>query len=278
MDVGGSRASMAMMAAETLGVPYESVRSTVADTASIGYNHVTGGSRVTYATGLAVVQACEKIIEDMRARAAMIWDIDVEAVVWEKGAARAVGADSDKFEPLTLKDIAAKRSVTGGPIGAEVALNAGGQAPGFSTQFCDVEVDPETGAVKILRYVAAQDVGRAIHRSYVEGQIEGGVVQGIGWALNETYIYNERGQLENAGFLDYRVPVASDLPMIEAVIVEVPNPNHPFGVKGVGEVNIVPVMAAVGNAIHGAVGVRMTELPMSPPAVLAAIDREAVSA
>lgn len=278
MDVGGSRASMAIMAAETLGVPYETVRSTVADTASIGYNHVTGGSRVTYATGMAVVQACQKIIEDMRTRAATIWDVDVESVVWEKGAAKPADSSVGDFAPLTLKDIAAKRAVTGGPIVAEVAINAGGQAPGFSTQFCDVEVDPETGAVKILRYVAAQDVGRAIHRSYVEGQIEGGVVQGIGWALNETYVYNERGQLENAGFLDYRVPVASDLPMIEAVIVEVPNPNHPFGVKGVGEVNIVPVMAAVGNAIRDAVGVRVTALPMSPPAVLAALDAEAVSA
>jgi len=278
MDVGGSRASMAMMAAQTLGVPYESVRSTVADTASIGYNHVTGGSRVTYATGMAVVQACQKIIDDMRARAAMIWDVDVEGVVWENGAARPAGSDVGAFEPLTLKDIAAKRAVTGGPIVAEVAVNAGGQAPGFSTQFCDVEVDPETGAVKILRYVAAQDVGRAIHRSYVEGQIEGGVAQGIGWALNEAYIYNERGQLENAGFLDYRVPVASDLPMIEPVLIEVPNPNHPFGVKGVGEVNIVPVMAAVANAIHSAVGVRMTALPMSPPAVLAALDAQTISA
>lgn len=272
MDVGGSRASMAMMAAETLGVPYESVRSTVADTASIGYNHVTGGSRITYATGMAVVQACQKIIDDMRGRAAMIWDVDPEGVVWENGAAKPVNAEVGDFEPLTLKDIAAKRSVTGGPIVAEVAINAGGQAPGFSTQFCDVEVDPETGAVKILRYVAAQDVGRAIHRSYVEGQIEGGVVQGIGWALNETYVYNDKGQMENSGFLDYRVPVASDLPMIEAVLVEVPNPNHPFGVKGVGEVNIVPVMAAVANAIRGATGVRMTALPMSPPAVLAALD------
>ena len=277
MDVGGSRAAMAIMAAETLGVPYESVRSTVSDTASIGYNHVTGGSRVTYATGMAVVQACQKAIDDMRSRAAMIWDVDVKDVVWENGAAKPVSPAVGDFAPLTLKEIAAKRSVTGGPIVAEVAINAGGQAPGFSTQFCDVEVDPETGAVKILRYVAAQDVGRAIHRSYVEGQIEGGVVQGIGWALNETYVYNDKGQLENSGFLDYRVPVASDLPMIDAVIVEVANPNHPFGVKGVGEVNIVPVMAAVANAIRNATDVRLTALPMSPPAVLAALEREAVS-
>ena len=277
MDVGGSRASMAIMAAETLGIPYESVRSTVSDTASIGYNHVTGGSRVTYATGMAVVQACNKIVDDMRARAAMIWDVDVEGVVWDNGFAKPLNKDVGDFKPLSLADIAAKRAVTGGPIVAEVAVNAGGQAPGFSTQFCDVEVDPETGAVKVLRYVAAQDVGRAIHPSYVEGQIQGGVVQGIGWALNEAYIYNDKGLLENAGFLDYRIPVASDLPMIEALIVEVPNPNHPFGVKGVGEVNIVPVMATVSNAIRSATGVRLTSLPMSPPVVLEALDAESVS-
>jgi CO/xanthine dehydrogenase Mo-binding subunit len=272
MDVGGSRASMALMAAETLGVPYDKVRSIVADTASIGYNHVTGGSRVTFATGIAVVDACNKIIENLRLRAALMWKVDIDNVVWEDGYARVRDASFGDFEPLSLKAIAAQRGLTGGPIATEASVNASGQAPGFSTQFCDVEVDPETGAVKILRFVAAQDVGRAIHRSYVEGQIHGGVVQGIGWALNEEYIYNANGRLANAGFLDYRIPVASDLPMIEAVIVEVPNPNHPFGVKGAGEVSIVPAMAAIANAIADAVGRRMTELPMSPPKVLAAID------
>jgi len=277
MDVGGSRASMAIMAAETLGIPYEKVRSTVANTASIGYNHVTGGSRVTYATGMAVVQACERIIEDLRTRAAMMWDVNVDDVIWEDGCAKPANPSVGDFKPLTLAEIAAKRAVTGGPIAAEVAINAGGQAPGFSTQFCDVEVDPETGAVKILRFVAAQDVGRAIHPSYVEGQIQGGVTQGIGWALNETYVYNSKGEMENAGFLDYRMPVASDLPMIEAVIVEVPNPNHPYGVKGAGEVNIVPVTAAVANAIRSATGVRLTSLPMSPPVVLQALESESAS-
>lgn len=272
MDVGGSRASMALMAAETLGVPYASVRSTVADTASIGYNHVTGGSRVTYATGLAVVEACNKIIKQLRLRASIMWDVDVKGVVWEDGFAKPADKSVGEFEPLSLKAIAAKRAVTGGPIVTEAAVNAGGQAPGFSTQFCDVEVDPETGAVKILRFVAAQDVGRAIHPKYCEGQIHGGVVQGIGWALNEEYIYDKLGRLSNAGFLDYRIPVASDLPMIEAILVEVPNPNHPYGVKGVGEANIVPPMAAIANAIQRATGKRLTELPMSPPKVLAAID------
>ncbi len=272
MDVGGSRASMALMAAETLGVPYDKVRSIVADTASIGYTHVTGGSRVTFATGIAVVDACKKIIDNLRLRAALMWKTDIDNVIWEDGYAKVRDSGVGDFEPLSLQAIAARRGLTGGPIATEVAVNASGQAPGLSTQFCDVEVDPETGAVKILRFVAAQDVGRAIHRSYVEGQIHGGVAQGIGWALNEEYIYNEQGRLANAGFLDYRMPVASDLPMIEAVIVEVPNPNHPFGVKGAGEVSIVPAMAAIANAIADAIGRRLTELPMSPPKVLAAID------
>ncbi len=272
VDVGGSRASMAIMAAETLGVDYEQVRAIVADTGSVGYTHVTGGSRVTFATGMAVVEGTRTVIKDLCRRAAMIWDIDPDAVVWEGGYARPAGTNAGKFQPLSLREIAAKAPQTGGAITAAHSVNAGGQAPGFSTQFCDVEVDPETGRVTILRWVAAQDVGRAIHPSYVEGQIQGGVVQGIGWALNEEYVYNAKGQLDNPGFLDYRCPVASDLPMIEAVLVEVPNPAHPYGAKGVGEVNICPPMAAIANAIDAAIGRRMTELPMSPPKVLAAIE------
>jgi len=271
-DIGGSRASMALMAAEALGIDYDRVRPIVADTNSVGYTQGTGGSRVTYATGIAVVNACNKVIDELRARAALIWKINADDVIWEDGCARPAGKKAGEFEPLPLKAIAAKRSATGGPISASASLNAGGQAPGFATQFCDVEVDPETGHVKILRYVAAQDVGRAIHKAYVEGQIHGGVVQGIGWALNEEYIYDEEGRLSNAGFLDYRIPVASDLPMIETILVEVPNPNHPFGVKGVAEANIVPPMAAIANAINNATGRRLTQLPMSPPKVLAALD------
>ena len=271
-DIGGSRASQALMAAETLGIDYAQVRPIVADTASVGYTHVTGGSRVTFATGIAVVDATKKVIKELCRRAAMIWDVDVEGVTWEDGHAKPASSNVGDFKPLSLKEIAAKRALTGGPIGASAAVNPGAVAPGFASQFCDVEVDPETGKVTVLRFVAAQDVGRAIHPSYVEGQIQGGVVQGIGWALNEEYIYNATGRLDNAGFLDYRVPVASDLPMIEAILVEVPNPSHPYGAKGVGEVNIVPPMAAIANAIENAVGRRMTELPMSPPRVLAAID------
>jgi CO/xanthine dehydrogenase Mo-binding subunit len=273
-DIGGSRASMAIMAAETLGIDYEQVRPIVADTASVGYTHVTGGSRVTFATGTAVIDATKIVIKDMCARAARLWGVDPEGVVWENGAARPASSNVGAFPPMSIKEIAATRARTGGPIVAAAGVNPSVVAPGYATQFCDVEVDPDTGKVKILRFVAAQDVGRAIHPSYVEGQIQGGVTQGIGWALNEEYIYDARGRMENPGFLDYRIPVASDLPMIEPVLVEVPNPNHPYGAKGVAEVNICPPMAAIANAIERATGRRLTSLPMSPPKVLAAIDGE----
>ena len=270
-DIGGSRASMAIMTAETLGVDYSQVRAIVADTASVGYTHVTGGSRVTFATGTAVVNATKTAIKVLCERAAMIWGVDPDGVVWEDGYAKPAGSNVGDFKPLSLKEIAGKAAATGGPITTSAGVNAGGQAPGFATQFCDVEVDPETGPVKILRFVAAQDVGRAIHPSYVEGQIHGGIVQGIGWALSEEYIYNSKGLLDNAGFLDYRCPVSSDLPMLDAVLVEVPNPTHPYGAKGVGEVCICPPMAAIANAIENAIGKRLVDLPMSPPKVLAAI-------
>jgi CO/xanthine dehydrogenase Mo-binding subunit len=275
VDVGGSRASMALMAAETFGVDYSQVRAIVADTASIGYTHVTGGSRVTFATGMAVVEGARKLVDELRGRAAMIWGVDVEGVIWEDGCAKPASSNVGDFKPLSLKEIAAKAALTGGPLTAAASVNAGGQAPGFSTQFCDVEVDPETGKVTILRFVAAQDVGKAIHPSYVEGQIQGGVTQGIGWALNEEYIYDPKGRMDNPGFLDYRCPVASDVPMIEAILIEVPNPAHPYGAKGVGEVNICPPMAAIANAIDDAIGRRLTELPMSPPKVRAALDHSA---
>ena len=275
-DIGGSRASIGMMVAEVLGIPAEKVRTIIPDTSSIGFTHVTGGSRVTFATGMAATQAAEKVVDDLKRRAAQIWEIPVEAVEWKDGKAYPAGSNAGAFEPLDLAALALKAGRTGGPIGQEVSLNAQGAGPGFGAHIVDVEVDKETGRVNILRYTAVQDVGRAIHPSYVEGQIQGGAAQGIGWALNEEYIYDKNGKMDNAGFLDYRVPVASDMPMIEAVMVEVPNPRHPFGARGVGEVPIIPPMAAIGNAICAATGLRLHDLPMSPPKVRAALDAAAL--
>lgn len=272
-DIGGSRASMAMMAAEVLGIDMEQVRPIVGDTASVGYSFLTGGSRVTFATGMAVTQSAEQARDEMCRRAALLWEIPPEAVEWRDGAAHPAGDNAGKFDPMSLAEIAGKSGRTGGPITGKSSINAQGAGPGYATHLCDVEVDEETGHVTVLRYTAIQDVGKAIHPAYVEGQMQGGAVQGIGWALNEEYIYNDKGQLDNPGFLDYRVPVASDLPMIETILVEVPNPRHPFGAKGVGEAPIVPPMAAVANAIEDATGVRMPDLPMSPPRVRAALDK-----
>ena len=273
-DIGGSRASMVNIAAQMLGIDYNLVRAQIGDTNSIGISATTGGSRVTFAAGMAVTDATNKVIDTLRDRAAKIWDIDVEAVVWEDGEARPAGSNAGEFEPLSLAELAAQANATGGPINSQVSINAQGAAPAFATHICDVEVDRDTGRVDIIRYTAIQDAGRAIHPSYVEGQIQGGVAQGVGWALNEEYIYDEAGQLENPGFLDYRMPIASDLPMIDTVVVEVPNDAHPHGVRGVGEVPIAPPMAAVANAIQDAVGLRLDDLPMSPPKVLAALDSE----
>ncbi|SLN09714.1 4-hydroxybenzoyl-CoA reductase subunit alpha [Roseovarius gaetbuli] len=270
-DIGGSRASMTMMAAEELGIPYTQVRTIIADTGSLGQNEVTDGSRVTFAVGLATIEAARNAKREMCKRAAMVWGIDEEAVEWVDGAARPAGPNAGKHDPMTLKEIAAIASNTGGPIAGHYEVNAEGAGVSFGTHMVDVEVDPDTGAPKILRYTVFQDAGKAVHPAYVEGQFQGGAVQGIGWALNEEYIYGEDGVLQNAGFLDYRIPVASDLPMIDTVILEIANPGHPYGVRGVGETPIVPPLAAIANAVSAAAGVRMTDLPMSPPRILAAI-------
>jgi CO/xanthine dehydrogenase Mo-binding subunit len=269
-DIGGTRAAQAIMVAEELGIPVEDVRPGVGDTDSAGFTDVTGGSRVAYATGMAVINAADDAREQLKARAARIWNVDPELVQWEDG--RAIPpAITEKAQPLTLAQIAEKMSHTGGPIVGRASLYAPMAGPGFGAHICDLEVDPDTGRSRIVRYTAFQDVGKAIHPSYVEGQMQGGVAQGIGWALNEEYIYDEQGHLQNAGFLDYRMPVASDLPMIETVLIECPNPLHPYGVRGVGEVPICPPLAAVANAMRDATGVRFTELPLSPPRVLAAL-------
>ena len=264
-DIGGTRAAIAMQAAEVLGIPTEDVHPSVGDTESVGYTFLTGGSRVTFATGWAAYECAQDIKGNMIRRAATIWDVPADDVGLIDGV---IHHKSDPDLQLTFKELAAQLNNTGGPISSQVSVDPPGVGGAFSTHIVDVEVDPETGKVEILRYTAVQDAGKAVHPSYVEGQMQGGVVQGIGWALNEEYFFNKEGHMDNSTFLDYRIPTSLDLPMVDTVIVEVTNPGHPFGVRGVGEVPIVPPLAAIANAIAHALGVRMHHLPMSPGAVL----------
>ncbi len=277
-DIGGSRASLAICVAEELGIDVEKVRPLVGDTESSGYTDMTGGSRVTFATGMAAIDAARQCVLQLRQRAAKQWDCDVAQVDFRDGRCVPAEGSGQGHAPLTVAQVAAQMGKTGGPINAVGNVTARGAGPGFATHLCDVEVDPDTGRAWVIRYTAIQDAGRAVHPSYVEGQMQGGAAQGIGWALNEEYVYDEKGALLNAGFLDYRMPVASDLPMIDTVVVEVPNPTHPYGVRGVGETPIVPPLAAVANAVRRATGVRMTELPISPPRLLAALHSGAARA
>ncbi len=267
-DIGGTRASIAMQAAEVLGLRAEDVHPSVVDTDTIGFTFGTGGSRTTFATGLAAYEAAMDVKSQMIDRAAKIWDIDPGSIEMVQGEIRS---KTDTELKMSFKELCQQMNETGGPIAGRGAVNPGEAGGAFCGNIVDVEVDPETGKVEILRFTAFQDAGKAIHPSYVEGQMQGGSVQGIGWGLNEEYFYNKTGHMDNATFLDYRLPTSLDLPMIDTVIIEVANPGHPYGVRGVGEAGIVPPPAALANAIHGAVGVRMEKLPMSPQAVMQAV-------
>ena len=267
-DIGGSRTSIAMQAAEILGIPAEDVYPSVVDTDSIGFTFGTGGSRTTFATGWAAIEAARDIKSQMIQRAALIWGEDTDSVEMVDGIIK-----SNKNEELvfSFKELAAELNGSGGPITGRGAVDPQGVGAAFGSLIVDTHVDPETGKVSIERVTSIQDAGTAIHPSYVEGQMQGGTAQGIGWALNEEYFMNSDGVMTNSTFLDYRVPTALDLPMIDTQIVEVPNPGHPLGVRGVGEVNIVPPPAAVANAIYRSVGIRMQQLPMHPGAIVETI-------
>ncbi|MCH8799487.1 MAG: xanthine dehydrogenase family protein molybdopterin-binding subunit [Chloroflexi bacterium] len=267
VDIGGTRASIAQQTAETLGIAYEDVKPTVVDTDSIGYTFITGGSRTSFATGLAAIDAAEDVKSQMISRAAKIWDTSEDDIEYVAGV---VSHKSDEELKFSFKDLARQLATTGGTISGRSNVDPTGEGNGYAVHIVDVVVDADTGKTDVTRFTAIQDAGKAVHPSYVEGQMQGGAVQGIGWALNEEYFFDDTGKMMNPTFLDYRMPTSLDLPMIDTVIVEVANPGHPYGVRGVGEASIVPPMAAIGNAIHGATGNRMRSLPISPVRILEA--------
>ena len=266
-DIGGSRAVAAMHVAEVLGIPVEDVRPSVGDTDSIGFTSTTGGSSVAFKTGWASWEAAQDVRQQVIERAARIWNVEPGAVTYDAGTLH--GPDGKQ---MTFAELAARLNTTGGPIVGRATVNPRGVGGAYAVHIADVEVDPETAKVNVLRYTTLQDAGRAIHPSYVEGQMQGGAAQGIGWALNEEYVYDAEGRMVNASFLDYRMPTTLDVPFIETQIIEVPNPGHPLGVRGVGEVPIVPPLAAIANAVYDACGVRLRTVPITPTKLMAAMN------
>jgi CO/xanthine dehydrogenase Mo-binding subunit len=264
-DIGGTRTSVAMQAAEVLGIPAEDIRPSVVSTDEVGYTAGTGGSRVTFATGWAAHEAAQDAKRQMIERSASIWGVDADSIEMADSVLRS---KTDPELSMTFKELAEQLNDTGGPIVGRGTVDPKGVGGAFAGNIVDVEVDPDTGKVSILRFTVVQDAGKAIHPSYVEGQLQGGSVQGIGWALNEEYFMNDAGVMSNSTLLDYRMPTSLDLPMIDTVIVEVANPGHPFGVRGVGEVCIAPPPAAIANALYEALGTRFSRLPMNPVAIM----------
>lgn len=268
-DIGGTRTTLAMQAAEILGLPAADVNPSVADTDGIGYNGLTAGSRTTYASGQAAIAAAKLVVDEIKNRMAIVWETESTNVEFDEGVFHNSLAPDQR---ATFKEAAGKLGRTGGPVAKTGTVNIQGSGGGsFAAHLVDLEVDPDTGKVQILRYTAAQDAGKAVHPSYVEGQFQGGAAQGIGWALNEEYYTSDDGVMLNSSFLDYRMPTALDLPMIETILVEVPNANHPFGVRGIGETGIVPPAPAIANAIADAIGARVYQTPMNPGRILEAL-------
>ena len=271
VDIGGSRTAISQQLAEVLSIPVTDVNPQIGDTDSIGYTSVTGGSGVTFKSGWAAYEAAQEIKKEIIDRAALIWDTDVDQITYVDGSVRH---KSDPELTLTFKEIASGSNGTGGPIVGSAGVNPTGAGGSYAAMLIDIEIDPETGKTSVLRCSSFADVGKAIHPDYVEGQIQGGSVQGIGWALNEEYFMSDDGKVINSSLLDYRMPTSLDLPMIDPIVIEVPNPGHPFGVRGIGESPLVPPLAAVANAVHDATGIRMLNLPMSPGIVKSAIDNQ----
>jgi len=267
VDISGTRTTMAQVVAEEFGLPIEDIHIHTGDSKSVGYSDGAAGSRVARTSTAALVEASRDALGQLRARAAEKLQCAADQLDYAQGrfhAPQPGGAAITLAELMqaTLTDgaVVGRGVSTKLPLGVEIGAH-----------ICDVEVDTDTGLVTVLRYTAFQDVGLALNPAAVEGQIAGSVVQGLGWALMEGFDYGPDGRLRNASLLDYRMPTALDVPPIECVIIETPVPNVPYGVRGVGEVPIVPPAAAVANAIARATGVRILHMPMTPERVLCAL-------
>jgi CO/xanthine dehydrogenase Mo-binding subunit len=272
VDMTGVNTGFATIAAAAFGLPPEKVRVVAADTSSGPYAGASGGSKVTYTVGKAVQRAAEAAREKLLQAASEELEIGPNDLEVVDGVVRAVGAPD---RSISVEDIAKKTLRFGGryePVEGHGGSAQTSLAPSVSAHIAHVRVDRGTGEVELLGYAIVQDVGKALNPALVEGQMRGGAAQAIGWALYEELVHDEEGQLLSGSFLDYAIPTADRVPPIDTVIVEVPAPDGPFGAKGIGEAPVVPGPAAIANAVHAATGVRMRELPMTPPRVWAALN------
>jgi CO/xanthine dehydrogenase Mo-binding subunit len=265
-DISGSRTSIAQIVAEELGLPIDQVRVVIGDTETGPWGSNSVGSLTVYSLSMAAYRACQDVKDQLSSLAAKRFEVDPSEIEFSEGLFQVKG---DTEKSISFTDLARSTSVIfgKGPVIGRGTLDGMPSAPTLSVHAVDVEVDDETGKVRIISYAVAQDVGRAINPLSIEGQVQGAVAQGIGWALMEDYIF-EKGVVQNATLLDYRMPTATDVPMIDVMIVEVPSPKGIYGLRHVGEPPMVPTLAAVANAVYNAAGVRFKELPMTPEVVL----------
>ena len=264
VDIGGSRTVVSQQMSEILGIPVENINPKIGDTDTIGYTSNTGGSGVAFKSGWAAIEAAKDIQNQMLDRASVLLGIDRQNLIYTNGA---VVNQSDPQQKLSFLQIASSANDTGGPIVGSSNLNPSGAGGSFAAHIVDLSIDQETGKIDISRITVLQDAGKAIHPSYVEGQMQGGIVQGIGWALNEEYFNSDEGKMINSTLLDYRMPISLDLPNIDTIIIEKFNPGHPFGVRGVGESSIITPMSAITNAVMDIIGVRFNNLPINPTSI-----------
>ncbi|MCC6191003.1 MAG: xanthine dehydrogenase family protein [Anaerolineales bacterium] len=278
VDLHGTATSFALLAAETLGIAPEDVRVLAGDTETAPFAGASAGSKTTFSTGGAVVDAAREARRQVLAAAAELLEADVEDLDLADGRVQVRGVPASS---LTLRELARKSMSWESPI---APISAGGRfaqpqsAPAFSAQLAEVEVDRETGEVRVHQLVVIQDVGCAVNPPAVDGQMMGGATQGLGWALYEAMVYDVSGQLLTGTLMDYAVPrFAQSAGAFTLVRVEAPSDNGPFGVRGVGEPPVIATAAAVANAIADAAGVRLTDLPMTPQRVWQALNSRSQS-
>jgi CO/xanthine dehydrogenase Mo-binding subunit len=264
VDIAGTNMGLAMIAAEAYGVDIDRVRIVTADTDAAPLSGVSAGSKTTYTMGASVRDAAADARRQTFEIAARELEVSVEDLDMDDDAVIVRGVPD---RSIKLATIGKRSNAFGSKVPPVLGASSNAfsvQAPAFAAELARIEIDPDTGEVTLHDFVVAQDVGKAINPLGVEGQMQGGAVQSLGFALSEGLLYDAQGRLTNPSLLDYRKLTAADLPNIETIMVEVPAPEGPFGARGVGEPPIVPAPAAIANAVEDATGLRLTELPLTP--------------